>query len=96
MGQHKTFTFLEDERPTKSFPNIKSNKMGYNKITLLNINIKTPIPQTDNPIVETTKQEDISKATKVFFQEIYKKQNDVTLSQEEIKGFLNMDEANSP
>ena len=35
--KQQKFTFLEDERPKKSFLNIESKKMGYNEITKLNI-----------------------------------------------------------
>ena len=45
---------------------LRAKKMGYNKITKLNI--KKPNSNEDTPKVETTSKENIRKVTKEFFQ----------------------------
>ena len=70
-GQHKNFTIIEDECPTKAFLNIENRKQEYHKIVKLKINY--PDYNEDKPnvtlkVIETTDQELIRKATKGYLQ----------------------------
>ena len=92
LKNRKSYSILEDERPSKGFLNLENTKKGYNEVILLN---------KDNPNYDTTKaksnensrlvpitdRQGINDEFHQAFQNIYSKQ-DVEDSSEAIQEFL--------
>ena len=96
-AKRKTYTILEDERPSQRFLNIESRKQGYNEVDKLVLHNHNSNDSNNEPeTYETTDQETIRKATKSFYQKIYNKDSSINPSKEAIREFMDMDDDTAP
>ena len=94
LSDDRNYNLLEDEKPSKRFLNMESGKGGYSNITLL----KTKNPHFDpNEPTKTCEffnlTDGLSIRGKVAsdFQKIYKRQDGINSSSEDMENFLNSD-----
>ena len=99
LSNDKNYSLLEDEKPTKRFLNMESGKGGYSNITLLRT--KNPHFDPNNPgnaveFFNLTTGQCIRGQVRIDFQKIYKSQENIKSSPEDLENFLNSDEDTSP
>ena len=97
----ENYRLLEDERPTKRFLTLETDKAKYNNVSRLQINDVT-LDNSTNPPTEiktvryTTDPEEILGEFQSQFAAIYSKQAEVDGSEESIIDFLNSDGDEEP
>ena len=101
LSTKKNYQLLNDERPTKTFLNIESSKEGYSEITRLriknpNFNIDKQEDATNKPFFEITDTKQIRRELHTAFQDIYKLQPNIDISQNAITHFLSSDGDTKP
>ena len=94
ISEDKNYNLLEDERPTRSFLNMESGKGGYSNITLL----RKPNPHYDcnnhgqqMEYFHLTDGLCIRETVAFDFQKIYKSQENIKSSMQDLDDFLNSD-----
>ena len=95
------FNLLDNEKPTKAFMNMESAKSGYSEITKLTV--KNPTFNQDNPVTPLnpktytiTDGDLIREKMKSTFQDIFKLQDDLKSSENDLVNFMNSDNDTAP
>ena len=97
----ENFNLLDNEKPTKAFMNMENAKSGYSEITKLTVPNPTfnpEIPKTPNKskTFAITNGDLIIQKMKSTFQEIFKLQQNLKSSENDLINFMNRDNDTAP
>ncbi len=97
----ENFTLLEDERPSKNFLNLESNKGGYHEITILkvpnpNFNPEAEESGHNNRFYKISDQALIRDKVTGQFQSYYDLQPNLKTGRDDLMNFLKSDDDESP